>query len=242
VPVIAPGGKRATIRVDLPSEVRAQVEQVRRQHRVTPNMVVLAMWGILALDQQKKPDCVLGCVVHGRSAQLKGINTVAGVCSNTVPVVFREAMPLQALLSGMQRDVLTASGRSFLSLSDILATAGLSHHDLHAVVNFSIDRAEVDTVDTPKLPFKITDIRYTQAASFDAYLDVERDDDTIALKVHFDSGRRSFDESKVYRTCTAIVRAMREHPEGTVRDVLDALLLQDGAFTADFDFGAERAP
>jgi hypothetical protein len=242
VPVAPARGDRATVRIDLPSEVRAHVEQVRREHRVTPNMVVLAMWGILALDQQKTPGCMLGCVVFGRSLPLKGINAVAGVCSNTVPVVIDQDMSLGALLTGLQRDVLTASGRAYLTLSDVLATAGLSHHDLHSVVNFTIDTIEVTTPDSACLPFKITNIHYAQAASFDAYLDVEVGDEAIALTVHFDRARRTFDESDVGRACGIIARTMAEFPLSSVRDVLDALLLEAGAFDAGFDFGVERAP
>jgi hypothetical protein len=239
-PAPAASSERASIRIDLPSDARAHLDEVRRGYRVTLNIAILAMWGILAISRRKTSDCVLGCAVFGRSVPLKGINAVAGVCSNTVPVVISEDMPLSPLLSGLQRTVLVASGRSYLSLSDILATAGLSHRDLHSVVNFTIDKPEVDTADSARLPFRVTNVRYTQAASFDAYVDVEVGEEAIALTVHFDRGQRVFDVADDRRACAVIARAMAEHADGTVRDVLDELLLENGAFDAGFDFGAGR--
>lgn len=233
-------GERNSIRIELSAEARAHLEMVRRANRVTLNIAVLAMWGIFALARQKTTTCLLGCAVFGRSLPLKGINSMAGVCSNTVPVIIDEAAPLGALLPRLQKHVLQASGRSFLSLGDVLATAGLSHRDMHSVVNFTIDRPDIATADSAALPFSITNIRYSQAASFDAYLDVEIGEETIALTIHFDRGRRTFDEAGDRRACETIARAMAEHVRGTVDDVVDALLLDGGPFNAGFDFAAER--
>jgi hypothetical protein len=229
-------GERTSVRIELSAEARAYLEKVRREKRVTLNMAVLAMWGIFVLARQRTTTCLLGCTVFGRSLPVKGINTVAGVCANTVPVVINEAAVLETLLPQLQKHVLQASSRSFLSLGDMLATAGLSHRDMHSVVNFSIDRPDVATV----LPFNITNIRYSQAANFDAYLDVEIGEAIIALTVHFDRGRRIFDEADDRRACEMIARAMAEHVHSTVHDIVDTLLLDGGAFDAAFDFTAGR--
>ena len=239
-----PGARadRACLQLTLPPESRGEIDQVRRQFKVTTNVVLLAMWGILALDQQQSSDCLFGCVVFGRSIPLKGIEAVAGVCSNTVPVLIDEATPVRDLLVGLQRNVLTASARAYLAISDVLASAGLSHRDLHSVVNFTIDERRVKNKDIDRLPFAITNLRYTQAATFEAYLDIEVQDTGIEIAIHFDRRRRHFEASEINRKCAHILRCLAHHPAGTVRDVLDSLLVDSSRLDVASTFDRLESP
>ncbi|HLG54331.1 MAG TPA: condensation domain-containing protein [Vicinamibacterales bacterium] len=231
-------GDVAGLHVTLPAEVRDAVESVRRRHKVTRNVVLLAAWGVLALDQQKTRDCLLGCVVHGRSIPVRGIENVAGVCANTVPVVITDSMLLGDLFAELQRHVFAASARSYLAVSDVLATAGLGRRDLHSVVNFTIDEPTVRNKNADHLPFEITNIGYSQAANFDAYLDVEADATGIALTIHFDRKRRHFADAAVARKCEQIMRYFASHSEATVRDALDVLLMDASDYDVAFAFDA----
>ncbi|NHZ36787.1 condensation domain-containing protein [Massilia rubra] len=242
VPGLDARGGRTSIRIALSAQARAHLDQVRREQRVTLNIAVLAMWGLFALARQGTGACLLGCAVFGRSLPLKGIHTVAGVCSNTVPVVISETTPLAALLPQLQKHVLEASSRSFLSVGDMLASAGLSHHDMHSVVNFSIDKSEVATPHSAALPFAITNIDYAQAASFDTYLDVEIGEAVIALTVHFDQDGRTFSQEDDRRTCETIAGLMAGHGASTVGEIVDTVRMAHWARDAAFDFSAEHMP
>jgi hypothetical protein len=240
VKALAPsvGRCRSCLGLTLPLETRNQVDEVRRRYKVTKNVVLLAMWGIFALDQQQSSECLLGCVVFGRSIPVRGIETVAGVCANTVPIVIDGSKPIRDLFADLQRDVFAASARSYLAVSDVLASVGLSHRDLHSVVNFTIDERAVRNKHINHLPFSISNIRYKQAANFDAYLDVEAHDTGIDIAIHFDPACRYFVANETRRKCEQILSYFAHHDGGTVRNVLDALLIEPGRVDVEFAFDA----
>lgn len=236
MPAVGVRRNQTRLAVLLSPDTRRRVDDLRRQCKVTANVVLLAMWGILALEQQQASQCLVGCVVFGRGIPVRGIDKAAGVCANTVPIVIDGTRSVRELLADLQRDVIAAGARSYLALSDILAAAKLTPGDLHSVVNFTIDEPTVRNQHTAHLPFEITNVRYTQAASFDAYLDVEVLDGGIEITIHFDTARRYFDGEELRRKCERTVAHVAQHPGGTVREVLDALLADGTALDARFSF------
>lgn len=227
---------RVCLHVTLPLLLLGMVNEVCRRCKVTRNIVLLAMWGILTLDHQKTSDCLVGCVVFGRNIAVRGIEQMAGVCANTVPIVIDGSKTVRELFAELQRHVLAASARSYLALSDILASAGLSRRDLHSIVNFTIDEGTVRNKHVGHLPFEITNLRYTQAANFDAYLDIEAHTTGIEITINFDRVRLHFDAGDIVRKCEQIVRCFANHPDSSAQDVLDVLLMGASPYDVEFAF------
>ncbi|HET6376012.1 MAG TPA: amino acid adenylation domain-containing protein, partial [Methylocella sp.] len=70
----------------LGKEESLSLQRVAQEHRVTPNTVVQAAWGVLLARYAGKHDVVFGVTVSGRPADLPGIEETVGLFINTLPL------------------------------------------------------------------------------------------------------------------------------------------------------------
>ncbi|WP_162795676.1 condensation domain-containing protein [Nonomuraea lactucae] len=217
----------AATEVRLGAAVRADVEAARRACKATANAVILAAWGVCALDLSQRRACLIGCVTAGRGVPVDGIERMAGALANTVPAVVCAGTALGDLVRRLRDHAFAASRHSYLSLGDIMACAGLRPADLHSVVNFTLDREEVKT---EGLPFTIPVVRYHDQATFPAYCDVEVERDDVRIRVRYDPDTRFFCGATIRRKFALVLRSLLENPGGSVGDLLDAMTAEE--FTA----------
>lgn len=74
------------IRRQLPAELHAQLKQFSRQHGLTLGTLLQAAWGLLLSRYSGEPDVVFGTMMSGRVPQLPGVDQIAGVLINPVPL------------------------------------------------------------------------------------------------------------------------------------------------------------
>ncbi|NDJ18573.1 non-ribosomal peptide synthetase [Myxacorys almedinensis] len=72
-------------RLDLP-QIGADLQQFARQHQLTPTTLVLAAWSLLLSRYSGESDVVFGITSSGRPASLSGVEAIAGLFINTLPV------------------------------------------------------------------------------------------------------------------------------------------------------------
>ena len=83
--------------------VTVRLAETARAARVTPAVVVDAMWAVLLARYSGRADVVFGVTVSGRPAGLEGVETMVGVLINTLP--FRVHVDESAGLLTWLRDV-----------------------------------------------------------------------------------------------------------------------------------------
>jgi acyl carrier protein len=76
----------AMIRVALDSEQSSRLHRATRQYGLTVNTVLQGAWALLLSRYSRQRDVVFGATVSGRPAELAGVDTMAGMFINTVPV------------------------------------------------------------------------------------------------------------------------------------------------------------
>lgn len=230
-PALHAGGAHATVRIDLGSASRADVEAARRACRATPNAVVLTAWAVCVLHLTQASECLVGCVNAGRGVPVPGIQAMAGTIANTLPLVISDDTSLEGLVGEVRDRTFATSPYAYLSLGDIVASAGLRPTELHSVVNFTLDRPEIISKHLEDLPFTIPVVRYDDQATFPAYLDIAVAGDDVHLKIRYDPERRFFSAASLQRMLADVLREVAEHPTRGVRQVLDAMMVED------FDIG-----
>jgi non-ribosomal peptide synthase protein (TIGR01720 family) len=72
--------------LDLSSEDSARMVRLAQQHGLTLNTVLQGAWALLLSRYTGADDVVFGTVVSGRAADVEGIDTIAGLFINTLPV------------------------------------------------------------------------------------------------------------------------------------------------------------
>ncbi|MFD2169293.1 non-ribosomal peptide synthetase [Tumebacillus lipolyticus] len=94
---LAPGEQRYAVEeIALPAEVQAGLQRLARQHQVTLNTVFQGIWALYLGRASGEEEVVFGCTVSGRPAELQGVESMAGMFINTLPV--RARVPLEAEL------------------------------------------------------------------------------------------------------------------------------------------------
>ncbi|WP_139116760.1 condensation domain-containing protein, partial [Paenibacillus polymyxa] len=67
-------------------ELVAQIQQTANRHQVTGPNLFQAVWGAVLSKCNYTDDVVFGTVVSGRPSEINGIETMAGLFLNTIPV------------------------------------------------------------------------------------------------------------------------------------------------------------
>ncbi|WP_438040320.1 amino acid adenylation domain-containing protein [Sorangium sp. So ce128] len=93
--------------VSLSEPATARLQRFAQQHHVTLSTLVQAAWALLLSRAARSDDVVFGVTVAGRSAPLAGIDAMAGLFINTLPL--RVAVPQAATVTGWLRDLLTTT-------------------------------------------------------------------------------------------------------------------------------------
>ncbi|MEV6101749.1 amino acid adenylation domain-containing protein [Nocardia sp. NPDC051981] len=116
---------------------------------VTVNTVVQVVWAILLGRRLGRGDVVFGVTVSGRPAALPGVESIVGLCINTVPVrvQFGPNTPVADLLHAVQAEQAEMIEHHQLGLSEIHAAAGLRDMLFDTVVVFESYPVDAEQLD-----------------------------------------------------------------------------------------------
>ena len=157
------------------------VEGVKRfaaGNRVTVNTVVQTAWALVLGKYCGSDDVVFGATVSGRPAQVAGIENMAGLFINTVPVRIRidPEKTMARLVRDVQADALQSQSHHYGSLADIQAVTSLKQDLLdHVLVfeNYPLADELIGLEQKYPLGFAIRDVKVFEQTSYDLALVVE---------------------------------------------------------------------
>ncbi|MFI1708376.1 amino acid adenylation domain-containing protein [Streptomyces griseoruber] len=114
------------VRVTLDPARTAALTATARARSLTPNTVVQAAWAVTLAQLTGRDDVVFGTTVSLRPAELPGVERLAGLLINTVPVRVRldAGEPLERLLARVQDEQAALSPHHHLGLTGIGRTIG----------------------------------------------------------------------------------------------------------------------
>jgi hypothetical protein len=100
-----------------------------RAQRITLNTIVLVAWSAVLAAELGTDDVVVGAVVSGREAPVRGIEGMVGLCINTVPVRVRVAAERRAdvLLAELHARQLEQREFQYCSLTAVHGWSGMPH-------------------------------------------------------------------------------------------------------------------
>ncbi len=86
----------------LPKQLTAQLTAFAKEHHITLNTLMQGMWALLLYRCGRQRDILFGQAVSGRSADLQGIESLVGLCINTLPLR-TEISPFEHLADFLKR-------------------------------------------------------------------------------------------------------------------------------------------
>ncbi len=149
---VAPAGSAdsrtapAIVAAELSAQVTSQLARWARQHELTLNTVLQGAWGLVLGQLTGRADVVFGSVDSGRGADVPGIESMPGMCANTVPVRVRldPHSTIPDAFTALQSQQLDLSSHRHLGLGEVqrLASVGALFDSLLLFQNYSMDDAD----------------------------------------------------------------------------------------------------
>jgi non-ribosomal peptide synthase protein (TIGR01720 family) len=143
-PSAAPG----QITLSLDAALSAALGRTARQHGVTLNTVLQAVWAILLGRMSGRDDVVFGVTVAGRPPEVAGIESMVGLFINTLPL--RAKLPPARSFGGLLKEIQDNQSRltahQHLGLAEIQSLAGLGElfDTLLVFENYPVGRESLD--------------------------------------------------------------------------------------------------
>ncbi|MEV6138340.1 amino acid adenylation domain-containing protein [Nocardia sp. NPDC051990] len=166
---------------------------------ITVNTMLQVAWAILLGRRLGRADVVFGAIVSGRPAALPGVESIVGLCINTVPVRVRFApdLPAAALMRAVQAEQAELIEHHHLGLTEIHAAAGLQ--DTLFDTALAYESYPVDTERLAAVAAAVGGVTDTRVELHDAthYPLTLIIDPGTALTIRFGYLRDLFDEARV---------------------------------------------
>ena len=122
--------------LDQPTTER--VEKLAARYQVTLNTLVETLWGIVLAKYNDRCDVVFGAVVSGRPSEIPGVETMAGLFINTIPVriCFGEDERFADLLKRTQQRALESLPHHYYPLAKVQSESPLRQDLLDHILVF----------------------------------------------------------------------------------------------------------
>ncbi|WP_433526858.1 amino acid adenylation domain-containing protein [Nocardia pseudovaccinii] len=166
---------------------------------ITVNTVLQVAWAILLGRRLGRADVVFGAIVSGRPAALPGVESIVGLCINTVPLRVRIAadMPAAALMGAVQAEQAELIEHHHLGLTEIHAAAGLRDtlfDTALAYESYPVDTEQLAAVAAAVGGVTGTGVELHDATHYPLTLTI---DPGTSLTIRFGYLRDLFDETQV---------------------------------------------
>ncbi len=129
-PRTAPSRRRfdyAELERVLPQALGERIRGIARERRMTVNTAVLGAWSIILGAELGTDDVVVGAVVSGREVPIDRVDTIVGLCINTVPVRvrIRPDRPVGPWLDDLHAELLELRQFQHCALTDVHGWSGV---------------------------------------------------------------------------------------------------------------------
>ncbi|PZD92946.1 hypothetical protein DNH61_25425, partial [Paenibacillus sambharensis] len=207
----------------LSTELTRRLEETARRHHTTLYTVFQAAWAIMLQRYSGSRDVMFGSVVSGRSPEVEGIEHMAGLFINTVPVrvCTGEGDRFCDLLDRMRRMNAEASAYEYCPLAEIQSLADVKQELINHLLifeNYPLDMEAIQGTGAAE-QLVIQDIQVVEQTSYDLDVTVIPDEH---LLVKFSFNRQVYDQQLVEQLAAHlqyIAEQVTESPEIAVHAI-----------------------
>ncbi|MCV0025607.1 surfactin non-ribosomal peptide synthetase SrfAB [Bacillus sp. XT-2] len=204
-------------------ELVARIQQTANRHQVTGPNLFQAIWGIVLSKYNFTNDVVFGTVVSGRPSEINGIETMAGLFINTIPVRVKvdQQSTFADIFTDVQQHAVEAERYDYVPLYEIQKRSALDSSLLNHLVafeNYPLDQELENGSMEDRLGFSIKVESAFEQTSFDFNL-IVYPGKTWTVKIKYNSA--AFDSAFIERTAGHLTRMMTaavERPDAFVRE------------------------
>ena len=206
------------------AEMVSSIQEIARNCQVTAPNLFQAVWSVLLGTYHAAHDVTFGTVVSGRPPSVAGIEQMAGLFINTIPVrvEMNQEDTFKQLFQKVQQHALEAENYDFMPLYDIqqqAAAGGQLFDHLVGFENYPLDQELSGDTMSERLGFSIDVKDGFEQTNFDLNVLVYPGE-TWTLKIKYNAV--AFEEEvieKISKHLTNLMKQIIENPEVRLHDV-----------------------
>ncbi|WP_340018592.1 amino acid adenylation domain-containing protein [Paenibacillus sp. FSL H3-0457] len=222
----APSGRFTAdhVTVELGKDLSKRMDRVAKQHLVTVNTLLQAVWGVMLQKYNGTNDAVFGSVVAGRPAEIPGIESMIGLFINTVPVrVNSEVDTVFAdLMAKLQERALDSGRYDYYPLYEIQARSVQKQNLINHIIafeNYPVDEQMEQAGDQQHGGLTIADVQMEEQTNYNFNVTVMPG---AEIEIRFDFNAEVFDKDSIERLKGHLVHLLEQvtdNPEITVGEL-----------------------
>ncbi len=171
---------------ELNEAVTLRLTNIAKENKISLNVMLQTVWGILLQKYNNTKDVVFGAVVSGRPPEVIGIEKMVGLFINTIPVrIQKNDISFIELAKEIQQNALESMAYDYLPLADIQVNTELKNNLFdHIMVfeNYPMDK-QVSSMDNEQaLGFAIKGLEAFEQTNYDFNLAI-MPSETIMFKL-----------------------------------------------------------
>ncbi|MEW6365364.1 MAG: amino acid adenylation domain-containing protein [Acidobacteriota bacterium] len=166
-------GGRASVRhrVTLSQDLTRRLLAATRERHATLSSLVQCAWALVLARHSGLDDIVVGMTVSGRPAEVPGVDKMAGLFINTLPMryVLDDEISFADFLARTHAALTAAQERQSTPLGEIMAACRLNRLIDHAVVfeNYPLETSLINALQAGDLGFRIDGVDELERTNFD---------------------------------------------------------------------------
>ncbi|WP_338707082.1 amino acid adenylation domain-containing protein [Paenibacillus amylolyticus] len=222
----APSGRFTAdhVTAELGKDLSKRMDRVAKQHLVTVNTLLQAVWGVMLQKYNGTNDAVFGSVVAGRPAEIPGIESMIGLFINTVPVrVNSEVDTVFAdLMAKLQERALDSGRYDYYPLYEIQARSVQKQNLINHIIafeNYPVDEQMEQAGEQQHGGLTIADVQMEEQTNYNFNVTVVPG---AEIEIRFDFNAEVFDKDSIERLKGHLVHLLEQvtdNPEITVGEL-----------------------
>lgn len=183
----------------LDQEESRQLLDMAKKYQLTINTILETAYGILLQNYNYTNDVVFGKVVSGRNADIKGIEEIAGLFINTIPVRVKnnQDTTVLELLFEMQNQAIESSSYDYCALTDIQNKMNFTHELIKSLFVFENYYVNDNNLDKTDLGFSITVEEGREQTNYDISLCTKYTENCVSFEILYNP--QKYIESEIKR-------------------------------------------
>jgi amino acid adenylation domain-containing protein len=212
----------ATESVELSRAATATLQSFARQHQLTLNNLVQGAWTILLSRYSGESDIAFGVTVSGRSPELIGVESMVGLCINTLPMRVRAESDTELLpwLQELQAQLVEMDQYGFAPLVDIQSWSEIPggmplFESIVVFENYPVDAS----LQQQGGSLDVANVCSTEQTNYPLTL-VAVLGEQLSIALHYDTSR--FDRDAIARMAghlQTLLEGMVANPAGTIGEL-----------------------
>ncbi|WP_340387692.1 amino acid adenylation domain-containing protein [Paenibacillus sp. FSL E2-0151] len=222
----APSGRFTAdhVTAELGKDLSKRMDRVAKQHLVTVNTLLQAVWGVMLQKYNGTNDAVFGSVVAGRPAEIPGIESMIGLFINTVPVRVNSEVDtvFTDLMAKLQERALDSGRYDYYPLYEIQARSVQKQNLINHIIafeNYPVDEQMEQAGDQQHGGLTIADVQMEEQTNYNFNVTVMPGTE---IEIRFDFNAEVFDKDSIERLKGHLVHLLEQvtdNPEITVGEL-----------------------